>query len=87
MTLQGEVLPNEFEFSNEQQPGAVTHSSCSNAAGAMINGNDGWCSAAAGVAWMIIDAGAGRPIAGVAMQGRSDADQWVTQFGIATSTH
>jgi len=63
-----------------------THSSCSNAAGAMINGNGGWCSAAAGVAWMIIDAGAVRPIAGVATQGRSDADQWVTQFGIATST-
>ena len=34
---------------------------------------------------MIIDAGDERPVAGVATQGRSDHDQWVTQFSIATS--
>ena len=61
------------------------HSSCTNAAGAMINGNGGWCTAGGGRGWMIIDAGAERPVAGVATQGRSDSDQWVTQFSIATS--
>ena len=62
------------------------HSSCTNAAGAMINGNGGWCTANGGTgSTMIIDIGAVRPIAGVATQGRSDNDQWVAQYGIATS--
>jgi hypothetical protein len=64
-----------------------THSSCTNAAGAMINGQGGWCTANGATGnTMIIDAGAVRPIAGVATQGRSDHDQWVSQYAIATST-
>ncbi len=71
--------PTAFSFSS-------THSSCSNANGAMIDGNGGWCTANGGIGTMTIDAGYVRPITGVATQGRSDADQWATKFDIATST-
>jgi hypothetical protein len=52
----------------------------------MINGNGGWCTASGGTgSTMVIDAGDVKPIAGVATQGRSDHDQWVSQYAIATS--
>jgi hypothetical protein len=69
-----------FTFSGE-------HNSCSNAAGAMINGNDGWCnSISVAGGFMIIDFGRVTPIFGVATQGRANSGQWVTQFSLASSS-
>jgi hypothetical protein len=62
------------------------NSTCANAAGIRINGNGSWCTASGGTGQtMIIDAGSMMQITGVATQGRSDADQWVTMFSISIS--
>jgi hypothetical protein len=60
-----------------------SHGSCTNAVGAMINGNGAWCALIGNT--MTIDLGVVKQIVGVATQGRSDADQWVTLFDIQTS--
>jgi hypothetical protein len=72
--------PSAFSFSD-------VHASCG-AAGAMINGNNGWCTSDGGTGsskYMIIDAGATVRIFGVATQGRATGGQWVTQYTISTS--
>lgn len=61
------------------------HGSCTNQAGAMIDGNGGWCASGGIGSTMTIDLGATKQIVGVATQGRSDNDQWVTGFEIQTS--
>lgn len=57
---------------------------CTNAAGAMINGAGAWCATVGST--MRIDLGVSKQVVGVASQGRSDADQWVTSFDIQTSS-
>jgi len=78
------VNPSDRRRSASRTWSNVSPGHCCNAG--TLHSGCGWCAAVnAGGEWYQIDAGRAMSIAGVVTQGRSDADQRVTQFYIATS--